>query len=221
MQASPRRRLIRIVGCLFLGLVSTVAVAWWGASLPPPFSGKEVPLSARWPFRPPAEWPRPQTRVRYWSIFRTVEIGREFSYVPLPRGSLNTEELVDHRVFVRSYGLPLRAMTNVDVVRSVGTTPSFTDVGLLWQGLAPKWLGQQNLPSRRHLPLMPVWWGFLGDTLFFAAAWYFLFSVLLLIPGRIRSAVRRRYNHCPACGYDRHSIPASAPCPECGRAKPS
>ncbi len=63
----------------------------------------------------------------------------------------------------------------------------------------------------RAVPLRPIWPGFAGNTLFYAAILW------LLIPGpfALRRLIRRRRGLCPACGYDlRHGEHEA--CPECG-----
>jgi hypothetical protein len=67
-----------------------------------------------------------------------------------------------------------------------------------------------------HLfPLIPIWPNFLIDAALYAAGWW----GVLLAAGRVRVAVRRRRDRCVGCGYDVRSLPAGAPCPECGRAR--
>ena len=62
------------------------------------------------------------------------------------------------------------------------------------------------------LPLLPLWPGFLINTLFYALL---LFGAWRL-PGVLRRAVRRRRGRCVGCGYDRQGLDTDAPCPECG-----
>lgn len=63
----------------------------------------------------------------------------------------------------------------------------------------------------RALPIMPVWVGLIGNTLFFAGAWW----VVLLAPRSLRARLRRRRGRCPACAYDLCRDLAGG-CPECG-----
>jgi hypothetical protein len=63
------------------------------------------------------------------------------------------------------------------------------------------------------IPLIPLWPGFLIDTLFYSAAWWSTLAAL----SALRRTMRRRRNHCPHCNYDLHATPRDKPCPECGQ----
>ncbi len=66
----------------------------------------------------------------------------------------------------------------------------------------------------RVIPLAPIWLGFAVDTLFYGLAWVVLIA-LVVGPGALRRASRRRRGRCLRCAYDLRGIPAGA-CPECG-----
>jgi hypothetical protein len=69
-------------------------------------------------------------------------------------------------------------------------------------------------PWQRHaIPIMPIWSGFILDTLFWGA----LVAVVLRGPAWGRWWVRHLRHRCPACGYP---IGVSPVCTECGRAHP-
>lgn len=118
-------------------------------------------------------------------------------------------------------GWPMLAMRHADHAvlahqRSpappVGTVPSVsTRYGLT--------LSRSRSPAamafaRSALPLRPIWTGFLINTLLAAGV------LVLLVRGQraTRRFVRARRGRCPACGYDRAGLDASAACPECGHA---
>ncbi len=63
----------------------------------------------------------------------------------------------------------------------------------------------------RWLPLVPMWPGFVINTLFYAAILWMLFCM----PGSVRRAIRRRRGRCPACAYPMSDSPV---CTECGAA---
>jgi hypothetical protein len=60
------------------------------------------------------------------------------------------------------------------------------------------------------IPGLPIWPGFAINTIFYAA----ILWMLLLGPGTIKRAIRRKRGLCPACGYP---IGASPVCTECGK----
>ena len=63
----------------------------------------------------------------------------------------------------------------------------------------------------RVIPLVPLWPGFLIDTLFYAALWL----GLIVGFGAARRTLRKRRGRCPMCAYDlRGNLDAG--CPECG-----
>lgn len=66
--------------------------------------------------------------------------------------------------------------------------------------------------DRFALPLLPLWPGFLINTLFYAL----LLFIAWRVPFALRRAVRRRRGRCGACGYDRAGLDVAAACPECG-----
>lgn len=68
--------------------------------------------------------------------------------------------------------------------------------------------------DRFALPLLPIWPGFLLNTIFYAM----LLFALIRTPRAVRRARRRRRGRCAACGYNRKGLEAAAVCPECGAA---
>lgn len=63
------------------------------------------------------------------------------------------------------------------------------------------------------LPYLPVWPAVIGNTAFFSAGWFGLFSTL----AGCRTLRRRAAGRCPRCNYDLQRV-VGAKCPECGRA---
>jgi len=63
----------------------------------------------------------------------------------------------------------------------------------------------------RLLPRLPIWPGFLIDTLFYGAIWFAVFFGF----ASAKRAIRRKRGRCPRCGYDLRGN-LSAGCPECG-----
>jgi hypothetical protein len=111
---------------------------------------------------------------------------------------------------VQATGWPLIAMASES-----GLAPNFAHehrygIRLPWENEnSPMWVRTYAAT----LPLRPLFPNFLFDTLLFAASWL----ALLLIPGALRRALRKRRNHCPNCNYDLRATPPPQPCPECGQ----
>lgn len=72
------------------------------------------------------------------------------------------------------------------------------------------------ITDRFALPLLPIWPGFLINTIFYAL----LLLALVRVPRMARRALRRRRGRCVSCGYDRSGLDPSSACPECGRNRP-
>ena len=73
-----------------------------------------------------------------------------------------------------------------------------------------------DLTTLRVLPYRPIWWGLLGNTLVYAAAW------MLLVFGFTvpRRWLRLRRGFCGNCAYDLRSLPVTIErCPECGTSR--
>ena len=67
--------------------------------------------------------------------------------------------------------------------------------------------------SRRALPMLPIWSGFLVDSLFYGGI---LYAIFLLLTGSRRLA-RYCRGRCPRCGYEWKNAGDNIPgCPECG-----
>ncbi len=65
----------------------------------------------------------------------------------------------------------------------------------------------------RRLPLVPMWGGFIVNTIAYTPlAWLLLFGLRAM-----RSRRRRRKGLCVRCTYDRTGLDPADPCPECGR----
>ena len=68
--------------------------------------------------------------------------------------------------------------------------------------------------TRVILPIRIRGWEMAGDI----GIWSAIVGALLLGVPAARRTVRRRRGQCGACGYDRSTIGAALPCPECGTA---
>ncbi len=81
------------------------------------------------------------------------------------------------------------------------------------QPIDARTVGQVQTPFGPQ-PLLPVWPGFVVNTLLFAAPWVFALLVMYAA-GAARRRYRRRRGRCIACGYDLRGL-SGAVCPECG-----
>ena len=88
----------------------------------------------------------------------------------------------------------------------VFTLPSSTPTVLTWQA------GAQEPLYRFALPLLPLWPGFLINTLFYALLLFLAWRT----PIFARRTLPRRRGRCVGCGYDREGLGTRAACPECG-----
>lgn len=88
------------------------------------------------------------------------------------------------------------------------TAPGFGQPITHTVGFEPSWSGVDW--RDRAFPLLPIWPGFIGNTLLYALALW----LLLAAPFAVRRMVRRRRRRCAACGYP---IGSSAVCTECGK----
>ncbi|HLO40300.1 MAG TPA: hypothetical protein VK176_04695 [Phycisphaerales bacterium] len=72
---------------------------------------------------------------------------------------------------------------------------------------------------RGAVPVLPIWPGFIANTLIYAAAWWLVIGLVPLLRILTKSQ-RSRRRQCIACGYDRCALAPDAPCPECGAPVP-
>jgi len=213
------RWILRILVCLILGAISTVAVAWGLAFRPEPnvysiFSdGRfvrrlsvdrdilDTHINVDWgEFSLRQSWHWPGTDLTRW-----VDEG-EYKGV-LPRWSRCAEEepliaLGSKRPPETTYhefasGWPFLA-ARCSYLSQWNVSPDpVVSWGLL---LIPQRFryGENPDSTRRILPLVPIWPGFLINTIFYAAIWFALFFGLT----SSKRFIRVRRGRCPRCGYD-------------------
>jgi hypothetical protein len=181
------RRLGTLVICLLLGVVLTVWVAWTAMLVPAAHSKRA------------GAWTAISSR-RGTAIASSQHLGATRT-MRMVRLSVQGE--VTYSTDIWS-GWPADAM---------GYTLEFGAAPYAVRGaLTPphRLIPKDGLVRDSHLlPLVPLWPGFVIDTLVYTAlCWLLFFS-----PFTLRRIIRIRRGRCPACGYDMRGLDA---CPECG-----
>jgi hypothetical protein len=220
------RQALRLIMLLVLGVAITACVAaaivMWApvGSQPKRYMGDGLDGSGRGP-----------TGWEIWSVERNERRGAtrfESEYVVRPSGSFVLSMTPAQKL------VPSWAADDIEL----GTDEehsTFFAVGWPWRAFhcrfegdssnrPPALIGGIRLPSRTlqswpatsmlipAIPYQPIWMGLLADTAFYGAT----FWLLVLAPGGIKRAIRRRRGRCMRCGYDLRGLDAAARCPECG-----
>ncbi len=125
---------------------------------------------------------------------------------------------------IRTAGFPLRCFTGFRVFKQNNARQGHYDGELdVWvhqvysSGMVT--IPSDSIPflkSRRSngwtFPCRPHLLAFAANTFVYGALWY----LLIFAFGDLRSQIRNRRGHCPACGYNRTGL-TTEPCPECGK----
>jgi len=219
-----KRWLVRISVCLFLGTITTVAVAWGSACfmlVNQEFDEHDC-VEAR-------EWGADQD----WSIAREDRLGATYvgslriatKYEKIRRTDPSPRELLPHWApldqplsdftsgaasseirHLEARGWPFRAVW-YEAGRVLDASRRFGAAGGILLPPSARSIGQYE----RALPLRPIWSGFLINTLFYAPIWFGLFFGFT----RAKRFVRTQRGRCPRCGYDLRGQMHTG-CPECG-----
>ena len=195
------RCLIKVLVCLVLGGVTTVAVAWGCAMWSPTTREARVADS---PYRDLVGFGytlrRAMVQRQYREIAGVTVDGRlimEGNY------TLRTTFVPDT---IRA-GWPMRScLGNAD---RLNETRRWTTRVIYPSLIVPeRW---RLLSARPRLPRQPIWPGFAINTAFYAAIlWLLMFG-----PFTARRLIRRKRGHCIKCGYDLRGAEHEV-CPECG-----
>ena len=221
-----KRYLLIIAIFLLAGAVVNVAVAWKIAYHTTPISRTPwhfvtFPESNQfWLQRRPPDWKRHSLIdvTRRQGLGRTVTTARGrtapservvvpelptepgVGYIGPPPGS---EMIIQHecRIIEAAYGWPQRSLRWTAIVDEgfYARTPVI-DIAQAFQH------------RRLLLPLLPIWFGFAANTLFYGL----LLWLPICGPYVLRQFIRRRRGLCPACAYP---ISESEVCSECGKAQ--
>ncbi len=227
-RSNARRIAVRLVVFLLLGLVTNVAVAWgccaYSAQLPTDNSS----IYSLWDSIPPTDEDRSWLADNQWEsrapysdyVYRVAS--RQIGGIGLTRkafmewgqATTATKAKARPQVFfaIRNWtGWPARCMYSEQWMmnrRTGGTYESRLSVATVH--VQHRWNGYPFTDTRAlaGLPLFP---GFLINTLFYAVLLWLLWSA----PFATRRLIRKRRGHCLKCGYDlghaEHDV-----CPECG-----
>ncbi len=227
-----RKRVLVILGCLVVGVVVNVLVAWgcalrikstWSTTEPnSPFRF----VHQDWPMPVPANWPPDPD-------FVTKNGGSGLSGLHLTTDTYEVSK-IEYFASVNKAGWPVVAM-RWDVLTELDYPQRQVRYLLndgTWRGL---WLGGMPVSARLHwdyqryrlattiqgsregvpVPLRPLWPGFAVNTAIYGAfAWFVMFA-----PGVARRARRLKREACVKCGYDLRGGVAGGMCPECGTEK--
>jgi hypothetical protein len=202
-----RRRTLVMVGLFLLaGAVVNVGVAWVLVGAPTRaaeaaeyFLADEGAERVRGLVDWPPDWPVPDY------LWRFKALGRQQSMAGY--GDYRTYRLESGWPFVSVY---CDSVGHLSVVHSSG--PHYGSV------LVPQALqrGRWFRITCDRLPIVPLFPGFLLNTLFYAVVVGAILALpLSLVPLRCR--LRARRGRCPKCNYDRAGL--AGPCPECGAAR--
>lgn len=118
-------------------------------------------------------------------------------------------------------GLPMRALrSHVEPYHGSDTRDALQGLDLPILELFRRGFPTNRLPAWLHahretrLPFVPVWTGFIINTVF----WSFLSWLAVAGPNRIRRVIRRKRGLCMQCKYNLDDLPT---CPECGTPAPT
>ncbi len=223
------RWLVRISTCLILGAITTVATAWliaWRADEQAGvLSGHDVQESAHVNLSIERSVGFGRLTVRAWrspasddsSQMRFSPMREEWRMLPEwsglreSTGAIERGESQSDIRWVEANGWPFLALWYSG---SAELDPSYRGISYFLfsiDGGIEAQLSDHPNSIRRALPCMPLWRGFLMNTVLFGMIWY----VLLFAWLDVRCLRRRRSGRCTRCGYDLRSDFARG-CPECG-----
>ncbi len=227
-----RRVLLLVLLLLALGVVTSYAVAWFGASLPRPLGGSNTvdPL-VETEEGTHETWRLQEARSRLVTVRVAFDWGAfyddSWTLSPPAHSVLHSNPEVDHEeaIVEREAGWPVRCARCWQHWRTGALPAEGVSGGAL---IVPVEIGASNTPSKSFwaptarlvagresvLPLQPIWRGLALNALFFAALWGVLPGGAILL-GALRRWRRARRGRCQRCGYDTQGSD-SARCTECG-----
>jgi hypothetical protein len=220
-----RRFISLLLVFLLIGAAINVGLAWTAAIMFKPGIVERRPVEGPWPSAVPEDWPSP--------VIVEVERGflasRETWSGPSPVPG-SPEATAEFRLLVRFFSSPRYTLTRFgagwperSLQWDLWSRPAVTRWGEagMYDVPRPVWrtgirIGDDEPVS---LPIMPIWRGFLVNTISFALAAIFLYTIPSALRC-IRDSRRQVQNICPGCRYPRTGLPTDAVCPECGEPFP-
>ncbi len=211
-----RRVIVRASILLLLGAIINVAVAWGCAfagtgALGLGLSDQHEKDLEWWSHHAPVGW-----EDKFGLSSKAWGLGFEWTWL----GSDPSLEGGHVEFFRVESGLPFKSMTG-----DVWYTTTYDDGSgefkehVEFEPNGP-WLRTESLDGVSitwYLPLRPLWWGFLLDSILYSGvAW--LCTLSLTAPRVLRAWRRKRHGRCVACGYDLRGA-TTAICPECGHGR--
>ncbi len=209
----------RIMIAVTLGVIVNVLVAWspylgdrMQARIENPGRGILLASDARWPTTPPPHWPKAPQVESYCDAHRGEALGytiRTQEVLEVQPSSLT--DLWPAMIVERS-GWPLRALVRYEARVRKGGMYVREDLGIARQGLSlPKAWWNHSLGTAVPLPLMPLWPGFMINTVLYGSlAW-----ALISAPSWLKRRRRIGRGLCIHCAYP---LTGGDVCPECGTA---
>lgn len=203
---------------LLLGVAVNVGVAWGLAAFvgepPPPAKQIVAPQPFRWPRQVAEGWPEPsQVSIGRWWCCTTIHaVGHNLLDDPEALAAQPPPEQLSCQLYVYQWGWPMRSLEiqwphAQPMLVSIWLFERPTEAGLRTGLPVPTSITRSS--ERTHIPLMPVWPGFVINSLVYAA----LAGSAVFGPGVVRRSARRRSGRCVMCGYE---VVGLARCPECG-----
>lgn len=211
-----RRIVVRLMVSLMVGVVVTVLVAWspriefttnpWMGL---PGLGTPLPPDTPWPTQFNG-WPPAPERV----LEETPRRGQALAYQTFIRASRDPDarpgELLMYEMIAERSGWPMRALVRYKAFIVQGGMTGIQDLGTLRRGwLLPASWQSASLRTNVPLPLMPLWPGFLVNTLFYSAL---VFGTLAGL-SHLKRQRRLMRGLCVQCAYP---VAELNRCPECG-----
>ncbi len=206
MRQTRNRRILILIGLLFLGQLTTVLVAvtcaLWATT---PTLREIVPRGsfADWP-RPVPGWPQPTARTVYSNAIHTLILHQAMIYSD---SSSDQQIGASHYQWLYRYGWPMNVL-EAESRATASTQPEL----LFAYSPVPSWIPHDR-NSFRFIPTRLLWSGFAVDSILYAVLfWSMGAGVWASI--RYQRMVR---GLCPNCKYPVNESPR---CPECGTVRP-